>query len=59
MNDPQSSALSRRLWLQSAALAASLPAAAWGRTPPPEADEEDEDWPGLEAIPHRRTTVHY
>ena len=43
MNESQSSGFSRRLWLQSAALAASLPVSAWGRTPPPEVDEEDED----------------
>ena len=43
MNESQSSGFSRRLWLQSAALAASLPAAAWGRTPPPDVNEEDEE----------------
>ena len=45
MNESYSSGLSRRSWLQSAVLAASLPAVAWGRDSDTSAeiDEEDDD----------------
>lgn len=43
MNDPFSSEVSRRNWLQAAMLAASIPTIASGATPPPVTDDEDED----------------
>lgn len=45
MNGSDSSEFSRRNWLQAAVLAASFPAASWGRTvvPPVDEGEEDED----------------
>ena len=43
MNESQSSGFSRRNWLQFAAIAASFPATAWGRTAAPTETNDDED----------------